>query len=478
MTYKNIDNIKRLIDEGLCIGCGICAYQAPEFFSMRFTREGVWKAEISMVSETFYSESMKSVQCPMTGDSFDEDSISTKLFPNLQRYPGLGVYKNLYAGHVSAGDYREKGSSGGMISWLADRLLLSGQVSCVVHVRRNETQSDGAIFEYQLSRTSEDLLSGAKSKYYPTTLDSILNVVKGYPNDRFVFIAIPCFVKAVRLLQFQKPSLFVQIPMLIGIVCGHMKSAHFTNYLALQKEIEPSNLRDVDFREKIQGEPASVYGISFKYVNNKKLQKSPVYTMREMEGRDWGEGLFRHPACEYCDDVVAECADISVGDAWLPNYLHDSLGSNLVIVRNESLSKLISAEIELQTLSLKEISCQQAYSSQASGIRHRTEGLAHRLAIRHFSGLFTPLKRVAPKLADSRIRRHLYDLREKLSRQSIDIFSNIEQPNQLEQFEQKIRPLRKKYQRIQTLEKLITKSPNEVAKALFRYIQRRIQKRP
>ena len=32
---------------------------------------------------------------------------------------------------------------------------------------------------------------------------------------------------------------------------------------------------------------------------------------------DWGMGIFKLGACDYCDDIVGETADISFGDAWL-----------------------------------------------------------------------------------------------------------------------------------------------------------------
>ena len=38
-----------------------------------------------------------------------------------------------------------------------------------------------------------------------------------------------------------------------------------------------------------------------------------------------------NPACEFCDDVVGETADMSVGDAWLPGYVSDWRGTSVVV---------------------------------------------------------------------------------------------------------------------------------------------------
>lgn len=41
-----------------------------------------------------------------------------------------------------------------------------------------------------------------------------------------------------------------------------------------------------------------------------------------------------YKACDFCDDVFAETADIALGDAWLPEYVQDGNGTNVVVTRN------------------------------------------------------------------------------------------------------------------------------------------------
>ena len=43
----------------------------------------------------------------------------------------------------------------------------------------------------------------------------------------------------------------------------------------------------------------------------------------DMADGDWGAGFFQNPACDACDDVVAETADMSFGDAWVEPYASD-----------------------------------------------------------------------------------------------------------------------------------------------------------
>jgi coenzyme F420 hydrogenase subunit beta len=66
----------------------------------------------------------------------------------------------------------------------------------------------------------------------------------------------------------------------------------------------------------------------------------------------WDRNLssFKVNRCMYCHDLTAELADISFGDAWLPEVVeNDSVGSNLIIARSdfgeETLAQMNASEI-------------------------------------------------------------------------------------------------------------------------------------
>src|SRR3546814_19586796 len=56
---------------------------------------------------------------------------------------------------------------------------------------------------------------------------------------------------------------------------------------------------------------------------------------------DWGAGFFQNRACDFCDDVVAETADIAFGDAWVEPYSSDGRGTNVVVVRSSALHAML-----------------------------------------------------------------------------------------------------------------------------------------
>jgi coenzyme F420-reducing hydrogenase beta subunit len=89
---------------------------------------------------------------------------------------------------------------------------------------------------------------------------------------------------------------------------------------------------------------------------------------------DWGAGFFMNNACNFCDDVVAETADISFGDAWVEPYSSDGRGTNVVVVRAPVVEKLITDAIQQGRLQLQAVDGAFVAQTQAAGFRQRREG--------------------------------------------------------------------------------------------------------
>src|SRR5690606_23398837 len=136
------------------------------------------------------------------------------------------------------------GSSGGFGTWLASELLRLELVDAIIHVK--SSGSKDLLFEYGISSTEDDLRLNAKSKYYPVKLDDVLEIVSENKGRRFLFIGIPCMVKAIRLLARDNPSLNESIVYTLGLVCGHIKSKAFSEMLGWQLKVEPRNLKGID----------------------------------------------------------------------------------------------------------------------------------------------------------------------------------------------------------------------------------------
>jgi hypothetical protein len=119
-------------------------------------------------------------------------------------------------------------------------------------------------------------------------------------------------------------------------------------------------------------------------------------------------------ACNLCDDVVAETADISFGDAWVEPYTSDGKGTNVVVVRSQEINDLLQEARTTGQLQLKEVDSAFIHQTQEAGFRQRREGLSYRLTWKRSGIRLT--KRVIPHAKDLDIkRRWIYRMRYKIS---------------------------------------------------------------
>ena len=146
---------------------------------------------------------------------------------------------------------------------------------------------------------------------------------------------------------------------------------------ALQSGIPFQNVATLDFRAKQSGRPANLYFAKFSLKNGQNRE----YNWELLADGDWGAGFFMNSACNFCDDVVSETADISFGDAWIEPYSSDDQGTNVVIVRSKGLLEILKNGIRTQKLELKEVNAAFVQQTQDAGLRHRREGLSFRLSV-------------------------------------------------------------------------------------------------
>lgn len=352
--------------------------------------------------------------CPFSPFAADEDALAANLFPSSNhRHPLLGRYEKAYVGHAEEGDFRASGSSGGLVTWVAAQLLSRGMVDGVVHVAAG---SGGCLFGYTLSRSIGALRAGAKSRYYPIELSGVLDEIRRIPG-RYAVVGIPCFVKAVCLARDQDPVLRERIAYTLGLVCGHMKSARMAQSFAWQMRQDIGQATAFDYRVKSPDRPANWYRAEMTLPDGTKRGEDWWH----FADGDWGAGFFQHPACNFCDDVVAETADIVFGDAWREPYSSDGRGTNVVLVRSPELLPIIEAGIAERRVALGEVDADFVVSTQAAGFRQRRQGLSFRQtwARPHIR----PRKRVLPgSIPLSRHRKAVYLMRYGISWWSHRIF--------------------------------------------------------
>jgi coenzyme F420-reducing hydrogenase beta subunit len=400
-----------VIETGLCVGCGGCAGMTQSA-AMAMDRYGQLKPEAPKAWTRTRTDQFARI-CPFSPGAADEDTISAARFtaPAHQDLR-LGRYEATYIGYAAEGDFRLQGSSGGLATWTAETLMRRGMIDAVAHVAPSKSDR---LFEYTVSRDIQALRAGSKSRYYPIELSGVIRAILAMPG-RYAVIGVPCFIKAVHLLRAEDPRLAERITHTIALFCGHMKSARMAESFAGQMDARLGNADSFDFRVKDSSQPANWYVAEIGLPDGEHRRK-PWWDM--VDG-DWGAGFFQNSACDWCDDVAGETADLAVGDAWIEPYSSDGHGHNVAIIRDPTLHALFHEAMADGRLALTPVSADTVVETQAAAFRHRREGLAYRLAT---TPPALPLrKRVRPSTHLPLRRKLIYRTRRLLAHWSHRVF--------------------------------------------------------
>ena len=442
--YRAEPLLRRVVDGGFCIGCGACAAVSGSPLRMKLQWDGLYRPEYAEGRGDVTGGQDLGDVCPFYS-SIDETALGVERFGKTAfRDPRVGFFRALYAGAVADEARRAQSSSGGIVTWVLEQLLDEGLIDGVIHVSPSPQDDEGALFRYQVSTEREGIAEGAKSRYYPVEFSRVTAFVREHPG-RYAFVGVPCFVKAIRLLARQDADVAQAVQYCIALFCGHMKSAAYAQHLGWQLGLPPDDLEGIDFRAKQPGQPANRYAVT---VTGRRDDEPFERTapMRSLHGGDWGLGLFKPGACDFCDDIAGETADLACGDAWLPRFIGDSRGTSVIIVRSRALEELLDGGWVRGELTLQGIEVDDVVASQAASYRHRGEGLAYRLALWDDAGLWRPLKRVtADKAPIGHRRRRIYELRLTLARRSHGAFAEARRRGRHAYFRWRMAPLLLRY---------------------------------
>jgi len=405
-----------VVNNDLCIGCGVCAAICPDnALEIQFNKFGEFNPV--SIKECTKQCGLCLTVCPFGKGNPDEDIIGQQLFggvPGIQHRSETGYSLATYAGYSNVGRHREHGSSGGMATWLLEIMLKDKIVDAVACVTPNPDQEK--LFKFTLFTTAEEVRVSAGSAYYPVELSEVIRYIVDNPG-RYAVIGLPCFVKAIRLAQQKNKKLRERIVLVLGLTCGQLKSKYYTSYLATLAGMNEVPVK-VRFRGKDTNQPANNF---YFFCVDRHGKECRIYFN---ESEAWGNRWFTPNACNYCDDIFAECADVTFMDAWLPKYSSDPRGTNLVIVRSLYLNEIIRHGIESGEMNVNDIVIDEVIQSQEGLITIKRNYLAHRLYRAHKQGFELPMKRVKiAEIVNPLIRMDI-ELKEEMQRVSRNNFAD------------------------------------------------------
>ena len=373
-------NILDIVKQDLCTGCGICVSESSSSLKMGWNEFGFLVPQ--KIGDSIDQDAIR--VCPFNPDPeedvLNEDKLATIFFKDATYYDQkIGRFENTYVGY--ANECRKTSSSGGVATYIFKKLLEEKIVENLFIVK----EVNGS-YEYQLFNDINDITKISKTRYIPVTLEGLFNRVHEI-EGKIAISGVACFIKAIRLKQHYHPELRDKIPFLVGIICGGLKSKFFTDYLS-----QKSGIDSVYSKQEYRIKDAKSRALDYSFG---AFDKENSFHQIKMEtiGDMWGTGLFKANACDFCDDVTTELADISLGDAWLDPYYKDGLGTSVIVTRTDLADKLITDGIKNNDLAVNELALDTFKMSQKGSFNHRHIALKYRLEYRSKNGLIVPKKR-------------------------------------------------------------------------------------
>jgi coenzyme F420-reducing hydrogenase beta subunit len=211
-------------------------------------------------------------------------------------------------------------------------------------------------------------------------ISGALQTIKSQPG-RYAITALPCQAKALRLACRFDSVLRQRITYIVGLTCGQLKTRRFVDFAARLADV-PGPVAHMSFRKKNAGRSAGQFSYAFEDVEGNTAELP-------FPGLHWNRRWFTPAACNVCDDMFAELADVSIMDAWLPEYVEDWRGTSIAVVRHAELHELLLRGAAEGHLSIAPIAAERVVASQSGAIRYKRAPLRWKVdkeTARRFAG--------------------------------------------------------------------------------------------
>lgn len=319
MENSYIQRLDEVVRIGLCTGCGTCVglCQHSSLIMIKDESRGVYLPKLKY--EMCKDCGLCFECCP--GYFVNFKKLNLEIFGKEPEDVLIGNFTNFYIGYSTDNKIRYNASSGGLITQLLIFALEEGIIdgALVTRMKKDKPLEPEAF----IARTKEEIIDASTSKYCPVPANVVLQQIMR-EEGKFAVVGLPCHIHGIRKAEMRNKQLRGKILLHIGIFCMNTISFLGTEFLLQSLEIKKEEVKNINYRGC--GWPG---GMSIKLKNGDEIfiSTSEYYDARFSS--------FIPLRCTLCPDHTCELADVSFGDAWLPELSKDNLGTSIIISRNE-----------------------------------------------------------------------------------------------------------------------------------------------
>jgi coenzyme F420 hydrogenase subunit beta len=319
-------------------------------------------------------------------------TITEHVFGAEPQDPFVGNTQAIYTGYANDAQTRFNSASGGTITQLLIYALETGQIDGAIVTSMN--QKNPLEPQAVIARTSDEIVAASRSKYCPTAAN--VGLKEALKTDgRYAIVGLPCHLHGVRKAQAASKLLEKRIVLQLGLLCSH--TVDFSGvYLLLEKlGLKKEQVTSIAYRG--QGWP----GLLSVKTGDGAVVEVPLVGSWKAYWPMFAAFFFTPLRCTMCPDQAAELADISFGDAWLPELRNEKEGTSIVIARTNRGQQLLTQATEAGALTLQKVEAEKVLQSQFVNMKFKKNDLPSRLVLLRLSGKLTPqfMPKIQPRLS-------------------------------------------------------------------------------
>lgn len=362
-----------VVDWGLCVGCGACAYACK--------RGAVRMVHVEDEGYRPVFDDPRCASCTecvgiCPGAHVDAGRAIGAVEPQSEADHEFGPTLEIWEGWASDPEIRHRASSGGLLSALSLYCLEVEGFGGVVHAGM-DPQAPWMNRNY-ISRNRDDILARTGSRYAPSSPCAGLGDVPAQaapdwaaPRGPYVFVGKPCDASAVNELRASRPAVGDQIGLVLTFFCAGAPSTRGTLDLLKELQVDRRGIDAIHYRG--EGWPGR-----FRVIRDGQ----PVgRTLSYQES--WGKLTgYRSLRCNLCPDGLGRVADLSCGDAWENFEDNGDPGRSLVLVRTERGRQLLERARRAGYVTLERAGADNVLRAQGNLLARRRALFGRLLAFR------------------------------------------------------------------------------------------------
>jgi len=360
------------VSETVCSQCGACVSICPKgAITMPRTPSGNY---YPVVDEAKCSKSCRLCTFVCAGNGIDWERLYPWRFGVPYDGSPLDHYVAAFTGFATDETVRRASASGGLVTALLCYALEVGMIDGAVVSKLKGIEPVTTI-----ARTPEEIRAAATSIYVSNPLLREFDQIRRF-KGRLAVVGLPCHIASLYKAVERRVVKADRIALSIALICGRTASFDLMRAFLRGRGV---NANDIEaLRMRGDGWPGS-----FDITTRDSRVHTFAYPAPDYMAY-WKYYQYTPPYCLLCSDPLGALADITVGDAWMPEFKHDDQGRSLALVRSRDGQALLDSAREAGKVQLESLEPERILEAQRQQV---FGGRLNQRTVRRLFALIRPI---------------------------------------------------------------------------------------